>query len=54
MQFKVKNVNQEAGEISGIYVAVQASDTDMGSKAPREILTKGIWFAKLGNERNSV
>ena len=31
-------VNQELGEIGGVFVSKQPSDTDMGAKAPRRVL----------------
>ena len=30
-----RQVNQELGEIGGVFVSKQPSDTDMGAKAPR-------------------
>ena len=32
---KFWEVNQELGEIGGVFVSKQPSDTDMGAKAPR-------------------
>lgn len=47
IELKVTEVNGEAGEISGVFVQKQPSDTDMGSKAPKELLLKGSWFAAV-------
>merc|ERR1711937_505102 len=47
IEFEVKNVNQESGEIGGIFVQTQASDTDMGSKAPKKLLIKGKFYGKV-------
>ena len=47
IEFEVKAVNKETGEISGIYVAQQPSDTDLGSKEAKQVMTKGIWYASL-------
>jgi len=47
VEFAVKKVNAADGEISGVYVSVQPSDTDMGSKTPKTIKTKGIFYAKV-------
>ncbi len=40
-------VNQELGEIGGVFVSKQPSDTDMGAKAPRTVLLKGIFYGKV-------
>eukprot|EP00439_Symbiodinium_sp_Y106_P018077 s561_g2.t1 len=42
-------VNQELGEIGGVFVSKQPSDTDMGAKAPRTVLLKGIFYGKVVN-----
>jgi len=47
VEFAVKNVNAEEGEFSGIFVSNQPSDTDMGAKVPKKILTKGIFYARF-------
>lgn len=47
IEFAVNRVNAEEGEIGGVFVSKQPSDTDMGGKAPKMILTKGIFYAKL-------
>ncbi|GMI25642.1 hypothetical protein TeGR_g7183, partial [Tetraparma gracilis] len=44
---QVNKVNNEAQEIGGVFVATQLSDTDMGSKIPKKILTKGIFYARV-------
>ena len=45
IEFKVTAVNAELGEIGGVFVHKQPSDTDLGSKVPKEVLLKGNWFA---------
>ncbi|CAE7247838.1 psbO, partial [Symbiodinium pilosum] len=35
IEMEVNKVNQELGEIGGVFVSKQPSDTDMGAKAPR-------------------
>merc|ERR1719378_1177543 len=40
VEFQVKNVNAEEKEFGGIFVSTQPSDTDMGAKVPKNILTK--------------
>lgn len=47
VEFAVNKVNVEEGEIGGVFVANQPSDTDMGGKAPKRILLKGIFYAKV-------
>jgi len=47
IDFKVTQVNAELGEIGGVFVHKQPSDTDMGSKQPKEVLLKGNWFATV-------
>ena len=46
IEMEVNKVNAEEQEIGGVYVATQLSDTDMGSKVPKKILTKGIFYAR--------
>jgi len=47
IEMEVNKVNAEESEIGGVFVATQLGDTDMGSKIPKKILTKGIFFAKV-------
>jgi len=47
IEMEVNKVNAEEQEIGGVYVATQLGDTDMGSKVPKKILTKGIFYAKI-------
>jgi photosystem II oxygen-evolving enhancer protein 1 len=47
IEMEVNKVNAEEQEIGGVFVATQLGDTDMGSKVPKKILTKGIFFAKI-------
>ena len=42
LEFAVNKVDQASGEWSGVFVSEQLSDTDMGSKAPKKVLIKGI------------
>jgi photosystem II oxygen-evolving enhancer protein 1 len=46
-EFAVTKVNVEDGEIGGVFVANQPSDTDMGGKVPKRVLTKGIFYARV-------
>jgi photosystem II oxygen-evolving enhancer protein 1 len=45
LEMKVTSVNQELGEIGGVFVQQQPSDTDLGGKKPITVQLKGIWFA---------
>jgi photosystem II oxygen-evolving enhancer protein 1 len=47
IEMEVNQVSEEDSEIGGVFVATQLSDTDMGSKIPKKILTKGIFYAKV-------
>jgi len=50
IELKVTDVNAELGEIGGVFVHKQPSDTDLGSKQPKEVLLKGNWFATVGDK----
>merc|ERR1719410_804409 len=47
IEMEVNKVNAEESEIGGVFVATQLGDTDMGSKVPKKILTKGILYARV-------
>jgi len=47
IELEVNKVNAAESEIGGVYVATQLSDTDMGSKTPKKVLTKGIFYARV-------
>ncbi|CAM9496793.1 unnamed protein product [Heterosigma akashiwo] len=47
IEFEVNRVNAEEGEIGGVFVSTQASDTDMGGKEPQTILLKGIFYGRI-------
>jgi photosystem II oxygen-evolving enhancer protein 1 len=47
IEMEVNKVNTDESEIGGVFVATQLSDTDMGSKVPKKVLTKGIFYAKV-------
>merc|ERR1711990_631451 len=47
IELKVTSVNGELGEFGGVFVQKQPSDTDLGSKAPKEVLLKGQFFATV-------
>ncbi|XP_075492267.1 oxygen-evolving enhancer protein 1, chloroplastic-like [Primulina tabacum] len=37
----------ETGEVIGVFESIQPSDTDLGSKAPKEVKIQGIWYGQL-------
>merc|ERR1711965_91078 len=37
IDFKVTQVNAELGEVGGVFVSQQPSDTDLGSKTPKQV-----------------
>jgi len=47
IEFAVSRVNAEEGEIGGVFVSTQDSDTDMGSKKAKKILIKGVFYGKV-------
>jgi photosystem II oxygen-evolving enhancer protein 1 len=50
IEFKVTAVNAELGEFGGVFVQKQPSDTDLGSKVPKEVLLKGAFFATVNEQ----
>jgi len=44
IELKVTDVNGELSEFGGVFVHKQPSDTDLGSKTPKEVLLKGQFF----------
>lgn len=45
--FSVAKVDPETKEIAGVFESIQPSDTDLGSKAPKDIKITGIWYGQL-------
>ena len=43
-------MNQELGEIGGVFVSKQPSDTDMGAKAPRRGLIYLVVWGLLSDD----
>jgi photosystem II oxygen-evolving enhancer protein 1 len=50
IEFKVTAVNEELGEFGGVFVQKQPSDTDLGSKVPKDVLLKGAFFATVNEQ----
>lgn len=40
-------IDLESNEIAGVFESIQPSDTDLGSKAPKDIKITGIWYGQL-------
>jgi len=47
IELKVTDSNAELGEFGGVFVQKQPSDTDLGSKTPKDVLLKGTFFATV-------
>lgn len=47
IKMKVAAYNPKTGEIGGVFEAIQPSDTDLGSKEPKDVKTVGLWYAQL-------
>ncbi len=47
MSLQVSKVNSETGEIAGIFEAIQASDTDLGSKEPVDVKVRGLFYGRV-------
>ena len=45
--FNVAKYDEVTGEIAGVFESIQPSDTDLGSKAPKDIKITGLWYAQL-------
>lgn len=45
--FKVAKVNTETGEVAGVFESIQPSDTDLGSKVPKDIKSSGVWYGQI-------
>ena len=43
-------MNAAEGEVGGVFVSSQASDTDLGSKTPKKVLSKGIFYGRVVNQ----
>merc|ERR1712078_648275 len=45
--FNTAKVDAATGEIAGIFESIQPSDTDLGSKAPKDVKIEGLYYAVL-------
>lgn len=47
IEMAVQKIDPSANEIAGVFVSEQLSDTDMGAKAPKKVLLKGVFYARV-------
>lgn len=47
IEMAVQKIDPASNEIGGVFVSEQLSDTDMGAKAPKKILLKGVFSARV-------
>ncbi|OAB57329.1 Photosystem II manganese-stabilizing polypeptide [Phormidium willei BDU 130791] len=47
ISLQVSKVKSETGEIAGIFEAIQASDTDLGSKEPVDVKIRGLFYGRV-------
>eukprot|EP00955_Chlamydomonas_euryale_P077935 363058-Chlamydomonas_euryale.AAC.1 len=45
--FSVAKVDPATGEIAGVFESIQPSDTDQGSKPPKDVKITGLWYGQL-------
>jgi photosystem II oxygen-evolving enhancer protein 1 len=45
--FSTAKVDPATGEIAGVFQSIQPSDTDLGSKPPKDVKITGLWYARL-------
>ena len=44
---EITKVDKDTGEIAGIFVSEQPSDTDLGAEEPKEVRIRGIFYGRL-------
>ncbi|KAK4525963.1 hypothetical protein GAYE_SCF18G3872 [Galdieria yellowstonensis] len=47
IEMAVNKLDPSTGEIAGVFVSEQLSDTDMGAKDPKKVLLKGIFYGRV-------
>eukprot|EP00188_Purpureofilum_apyrenoidigerum_P004927 Plantae.Rhodophyta-Purpureofilum_apyrenoidigerum.ctg596.p1 GENE.Plantae.Rhodophyta-Purpureofilum_apyrenoidigerum.ctg596~~Plantae.Rhodophyta-Purpureofilum_apyrenoidigerum.ctg596.p1 ORF type:complete len:322 (+),score=90.56 Plantae.Rhodophyta-Purpureofilum_apyrenoidigerum.ctg596:131-1096(+) len=50
IELAVNRLDTDTREIAGVFVSEQLSDTDMGAKAPKKILLKGVFYGRVADE----
>lgn len=38
------------GEVIGVFESIQPSNTDLGSKAPKNVKIQGVWYGQLDSQ----
>lgn len=46
----VAKSDPSTGEVAGIFESIQPSDTDLGSKAPKDVKIQGLWYGQLSKK----
>jgi photosystem II oxygen-evolving enhancer protein 1 len=47
ISLQVSKVNSATGEVAGIFVSEQPSDTDLGDQAPVDVKIRGIFYGRI-------
>ncbi|PKA63493.1 Oxygen-evolving enhancer protein 1, chloroplastic [Apostasia shenzhenica] len=47
ISLSVTKSKPDSGELIGVFESLQTSDTDLGSKAPKDVKIQGIWYAQV-------
>ncbi|KAK9806044.1 hypothetical protein WJX73_008835 [Symbiochloris irregularis] len=47
--FSIAKIDPSTGEIAGVFESIQPSDTDLGSKAPKDVKVAGLWYGQLSS-----
>ena len=47
MDFSITKIDSETGEFAGVFVAIQPSDTDMGTKDAVDVKITGELYGRL-------
>ena len=47
ISLQITKVDQETGEIAGVFESEQPSSTDLGAEEPEEVKIRGIFYARL-------
>jgi photosystem II oxygen-evolving enhancer protein 1 len=47
ISLRVAKVDAETGEIAGVFVSEQPSDTDLGAREPEELKIEGIFYGRI-------
>ncbi|CDF33932.1 Plastid oxygen-evolving enhancer 1 [Chondrus crispus] len=47
IEMAVQKIDAANGEMAGVFVSEQLSDTDMGAKTPKKVLLKGVFYGRV-------